>query len=132
MLVRSSSFILLGAGTGSGKMLRSPHERSSWGASLPGRASGPGPHPPPRAGATPTRGLRICAQMAVTPMSTERERLVRDINNLKEKVSLVWLDMISKQMTPAERQELRKSIESCLNKLDTQRAKLDQPPTDVA
>ena len=114
MLVRSSSFILLGAGTGSGKMLRSPHERSSWGASLPGRASGPGPHPPPRAGATPTRGLRICAQMAVTPMSTERERLVRDINNLKERVSLVWLDMISKRMTPAERQELLNSIESFL------------------
>jgi hypothetical protein len=65
-------------------------------------------------------------------MSTERERLVRDINNLKERVSLVWLDMISKQMTPAERQELRKSIESFLKKLDTQRAKLDQPPTDVA
>jgi len=113
-------------------MLRSPHERSSWGASLPGRASGPGPHPPPRAGATPTRGLRICAQMAVTPMSTERERLVRDINNLKERVSLVWLDMISKRMTPAERQELLNSIESFLKKLDTLRAKLDQPPTDVA
>ena len=70
--------------------------------------------------------------MSVTPMSTERERLVRDINNLKERVSLVWLDMISKQMTPAERQELRKSIESFLKKLDTQRAKLDQRPTDVA
>ena len=70
--------------------------------------------------------------MAVTPMSTERERLVRDINNLKERVSLVWLDMISKQMTPAERQELLNSIESFLKKLDTLRAKLDQPPTDVA
>ena len=56
----------------------------------------------------------------------------RDINNLKERVSLVWLDMISKPMTPAERQELRKSIESLLKELDTLRAKLDQPPTDVA
>jgi SMC interacting uncharacterized protein involved in chromosome segregation len=72
------------------------------------------------------------AHMSVTPMSTERERLVRDINNLKERVSLVWLDMISKRMTPAERQELLKSIESFLKKLDTLRAKLDQPPTDVA
>jgi DNA replication protein DnaD len=62
-------------------------------------------------------------------MSTERERLIRDVNNLKERVSLVWLDMISKPMTPAERQELRKSIESFLKKLD---AKLDQPPTDAA
>jgi hypothetical protein len=67
--------------------------------------------------------------MAVTPMSTERERLVRDINNLKERVNLVWLDMISKRMTPAERQELLNSIESFLKKLDTL---LDLPPTDVA
>jgi hypothetical protein len=37
--------------------------------------------------------------------------------------------MIAKAMTPAESQELRKSIESFLKKLD---AKLDQPPTDVA
>jgi hypothetical protein len=65
-------------------------------------------------------------------MSTEPERLVRDINNLKERVSLVWLDMISKRMTPAERQGLLNSIESFLKKLDTQRAELDQPPTDVA
>jgi SMC interacting uncharacterized protein involved in chromosome segregation len=65
-------------------------------------------------------------------MSTERERLVRDINNLKGRVSLVWLDMISKPMTPAERQELRKSIESLLKELDTLRAQLDQPPTDIA
>jgi SMC interacting uncharacterized protein involved in chromosome segregation len=65
-------------------------------------------------------------------MSTERERLVRDINSLKERVSLVRLDMISKPITPAERQELRKSIESLVKELDTLRAKLDQPPTDVA
>jgi len=65
-------------------------------------------------------------------MSTERKRLIRDINNLKERVSLVWLDMISKPITPAERQELRKSIESLVKELDTLRAKLDQPPTDVA
>jgi hypothetical protein len=69
------------------------------------------------------------AHMSVTPMSTERERLVRDINNLKERVSLVWLDMISKPMTPAEREELRKSIESFLKKLDV---KLDRAPTDAA
>ena len=65
-------------------------------------------------------------------MSTERERLVRDINSLKERVSLVRLDMISKPITPAERQELRKSIESLVKELDTLRAKLDQPPTDLA
>jgi archaellum component FlaC len=65
-------------------------------------------------------------------MATELERLVRDINSLKERVSLVRLDMISKPITPAERQELRKSIESLAKELDTLRAKLDQPPTDVA
>jgi hypothetical protein len=54
-------------------------------------------------------------------MSAERERLVLDINNLKERVSLVWLDMISKPVTRAERQELRKSIESLLKELDTLR-----------
>ena len=70
--------------------------------------------------------------MTVTPMATDLERLVRDINSLKERVSLVRLDMISKPITPAERQELRKSIESLVKELDTLRAKLDQPPTDVA
>jgi hypothetical protein len=35
-------------------------------------------------------------------------------------------------MTPAEHQQLRKSIESFLKKLDTLLAKLDQPPTDLA
>jgi hypothetical protein len=51
---------------------------------------------------------------------------------LKERVSLVWLEMISKPMMPAEHQQLRKSIESFLKKLDTLLAKLDQPPTDLA
>ena len=66
--------------------------------------------------------------MAVTPMSTERERLVRDINNLKERVSLVWLDMISKPMAAEERQELRKSIDSLVRELDNLRTRLDQAP----
>ena len=92
-------------------------------------APGPGPSfkaPQPRRWPGP-HGF-ACSHDRYT-MSTERERLVRDINNLKERVSLVWLDMISKQMTPAERQELLNSIESFLKRLDTL---LDQPSTDVA
>jgi hypothetical protein len=50
-------------------------------------------------------------------MPTEREKLVRDIDSLKERVRLVWLDMISKPVTSAERQELRKSIESLVKEL---------------
>ena len=61
-------------------------------------------------------------------MSTEREKLVRDISGLKESVRLTWLDMASKPMTPAECEELRKSIESLLKELDTLLTKLDRPP----
>jgi hypothetical protein len=61
-------------------------------------------------------------------MLTEQEKLVRDINGLKESVRLAWLDMASKSMTPAERQELRMSIESLVNELNNLRTKLDQPP----
>jgi hypothetical protein len=61
-------------------------------------------------------------------MPTEREKLIRDIDSLKERVRLAWLDMISKPMTSAERQKLRKSIESLVKELDTLRTKLDQQP----
>ena len=62
-------------------------------------------------------------------MSTEPEKLVQDIGGLKERIRLAWLDMVSsKPMTPAEREELRKSIESLVKELDTLRTKLDQPP----
>jgi SMC interacting uncharacterized protein involved in chromosome segregation len=59
---------------------------------------------------------------------TEREILVRDIDALKERVSSVWCEMISKPMSPVERQELRKSLESFLKELDSLRAKLDRLP----
>ncbi len=55
-------------------------------------------------------------------MRIERENLIQDINVLKERLSLAWVDMVSKPMTPPERQELRKSIDSLikdLNKLRT-------------
>jgi hypothetical protein len=50
------------------------------------------------------------------------------INVLKERLSLAWVDMVSKPMTPAERQELRKSIDSLIKDLDKLRTKLDQLP----
>jgi sucrose-6-phosphate hydrolase SacC (GH32 family) len=61
-------------------------------------------------------------------MPSEREKLVRDIDGLKERIRLAWLDMASKPATPAEREKLHKSIESLVKELDTLRAKLHQPP----
>jgi hypothetical protein len=61
-------------------------------------------------------------------MPIERENLIQDINVLKERLSLAWVDMVSKPMTPAERQELRKSINSLIKDLDKLRTKLDQLP----
>jgi len=60
------------------------------------------------------------------PMPSEREKLVQDINGLKEKISLAWMDMISKPMTGAERGELRKSIDSLVKDLDSLQSKLDR------
>jgi hypothetical protein len=79
------------------------------------------------AGATP--GLAFsCSRELVTSMSTEREKLVRDINGLKESVRLGWLETAAEPMTPAERLELRKSIDSLVTELNTLRIKLDRPP----
>jgi hypothetical protein len=61
-------------------------------------------------------------------MATEQEKLIRDINGLKESVRLGWLEMASKPMTPTERHELRKSIDSLVKELNTLRMKLDEPP----
>ena len=97
---------------------------------MPGCA-GPGPFAsatqPSDGRATP--GLAISrSRELVTPMSTEREKLVRDINGLKESVRLGWLETAAKPMTPAERLELRKSIDSLVTELNTLRIKLDRPP----
>jgi len=62
------------------------------------------------------------------PMPSEREKLVRDIDGLKERIRLAWLDMISKPMAAEERQELRKSIDSLVRELDNLRTRLDQAP----
>ena len=61
-------------------------------------------------------------------MPSEREKLVRDINGLKESISLAWMDMISKPMTAAERGELPKSIDTLIKDLDSLRSKLDRVP----
>jgi len=70
-------------------------------------------------------GLRLRLRM---PMPSEREKLVRDINSLKESISVAWMDMISKPMTAAEREELRRSIDSLVKDLDSLRSKLDRLP----
>jgi hypothetical protein len=61
-------------------------------------------------------------------MAIERENLIQDINVLKERLSLAWVDMVSKPMTSTERQELRKSIDSLIKDLDRLRTRLDQLP----
>ena len=62
------------------------------------------------------------------PMPSEREKLVRDIDHLKERIRLAWLDMVSEPMAAGERQELRKSLESLVREVDKLRTRLDQAP----
>jgi hypothetical protein len=61
-------------------------------------------------------------------MPTEREELMRDIDGLKESICLAWMDMLSKPMTGAEREELAQSLDTLVRDLDTLRTKLDQRP----
>jgi predicted nucleic acid-binding Zn-ribbon protein len=61
-------------------------------------------------------------------MPSEREKLERDIDGLKEKIELAWRDMLSKPMTAGERQELRDSIESLIGELNNLQTELDQLP----
>ena len=62
------------------------------------------------------------------PMLSEREKLVRDIDGLKDRIQLVWQDMLSKPMTAGQRQELRDSLESLISELNNLQTKLDQLP----
>jgi hypothetical protein len=61
-------------------------------------------------------------------MASEREKLARDIDGLREDISLAWVDMISKPMAAAERRELSKSIGSLVEQLDDLQSRLDQLP----
>ena len=67
-------------------------------------------------------------RLRLVPMPSEREKLVRDINGLKESISVAWMDVISKPMTAAERGELRSSIDSLVKDLDSLRSRLDRLP----
>lgn len=73
-------------------------------------------------------GIAGAPRFWLMPMPRERENLVRDINGLKESISLAWMDMISKPMTAMERGELRKSIDSLVKDLDNLRSRLDRLP----
>ena len=68
---------------------------------------------------TETKGQSKVAKL------TEHERLLRDINGLKESIRLGWIDMASRPMTGQERRELRKSINSLVQDLKALRAKLN-------
>ena len=61
-------------------------------------------------------------------MPSEREKLERDIEGLKERIQLAWHDMLSEQMTAGERQELRDSLESLISDLNNLHTKLDRLP----
>jgi hypothetical protein len=71
-------------------------------------------------------------RLRLMPMPSKREKLVRDINGLKESISVAWMDMISKPMTAAERGELRSSIDSLVKDLDSLRSRLDRLPKTEA
>jgi hypothetical protein len=64
-------------------------------------------------------------------VATEQEKLLRDINGLKESIHLARVDTNSELMTPAERQEVRKSIDSLVAELDALRTKFVQLPKDT-
>jgi hypothetical protein len=64
-------------------------------------------------------------------MAHEQEKLLQDINGLKESIRSTWIDMNSVPMTPAERQEVRKSIDSLVAELDVLRTELVQLPKDT-
>ena len=100
-------------------------------APVAGRVSGPGPSflqpPAPKmAGATPPL-MRFRTHAALMP--TQREKLVEDINGLKERIGLAWIDMMSKPMQTLERRELSKSMGSLLEQLDQLQSRLDQLPS---
>jgi hypothetical protein len=61
-------------------------------------------------------------------MPSEREKLAHDIGGLKERVTLAWVDVISKPMEPAERRELSESVASLIRQLDGLQSRLDQLP----
>jgi flagellar hook-associated protein FlgK len=65
-------------------------------------------------------------------MPSEREKLARDINGLKQRITLAWVDVISKPMAPAERRELSKSVGSLVEQLDDLQSRLDQLPKSKA
>jgi hypothetical protein len=62
------------------------------------------------------------------PMPSERQKLARDIDYLKERIRLAWLDMLSEPMADGGHQELRKSLESLVREADNLRTRLDQAP----
>jgi hypothetical protein len=61
-------------------------------------------------------------------MPSAQEKLAHDIKGLKERITLAWVDVISKPMAPAERRELSKSVASLVEELDDLQSRLDQLP----
>lgn len=47
----------------------------------------------------------------------ETEKLLRDINTLRESIKLDWKDLSTLQLTEKERSEIKQHIEWCQNEL---------------
>ena len=57
---------------------------------------------------------------------TDRERLQQDIDMLKERVRLAWLDLALNPLMPGERIELRKHASALVYELTRLLERLDQ------
>jgi len=76
----------------------------------------------------PVTLLEASYPILIMPMPSEREKLVRDMEGLKDRIRLAWLDMLSEPMTAGERQAFRNSLESLISELNNLHTKLDQLP----
>ena len=61
-------------------------------------------------------------------MATEAEKLIRDIKTLKESIQRDWHDLGTKNLSPGDRADIRKHIDSCDAELRDLRERLDSLP----
>jgi hypothetical protein len=61
-------------------------------------------------------------------MPSERGKLAHEIKGLKERITLAWVDVITKPMAVGERRELSESVASLIQQLDGLQSRLDQLP----
>jgi hypothetical protein len=57
---------------------------------------------------------------------TEREKLKRDIDTLRESIRLGWLDLSRLPLTPEDARAIRIDINECVEDLGALRTRLDE------